>query len=97
MTNRESREILLDATIVETGESPEIMIDVYQLEQQQQEEQPQLEIMKEQSEHGSLLSYCRALKPPQNWTNLGIMLCIVYNLFIVLILLGTYVHFKVTN
>jgi len=89
----ESREILLE----ETGESPEILIDVYQLEQQQQAEQPQLESMEEKSEHGRLLSYCRALKPPQNWTNLGITLCILYNLFIVLILLATYVHFKMTN
>ncbi|KAL7741294.1 hypothetical protein ACLKA6_015172 [Drosophila palustris] len=89
MTNRESREILLDASI-ESAVIPEVVIDVYQLEQQQQ----QVEVSEEKPEQRGIFSYVNCLKPPQNWTNLGITLCVFYNLFIALILLGTYIHFK---
>lgn len=61
-----------------------IILDVSQLEQVETEEPIE----------NHILSTCKSVRQPQNWTNLGIFMCVAYNFFLLLILLVLLKIFK---
>lgn len=61
-----------------------VMLDVSQLEQQETK----------QPMENNILPTSKSVRQPQNWTNLGIFMCVVYNFFLLVILLVLLKIFK---
>lgn len=80
----ESREILLDVSVVSDAGVQGIILDVNQLEQENLD----------QPVKNDTLPPSNAVKVPQNWTNWGIFMCVAYNLFLLIILLVILKIFK---
>lgn len=80
----ESREILLDVSVVSDAGVQGIILDVNQLEQENSD----------QPVKNDTLPPSNAVNVPQNWTNWGIFMCVAYNLFLLIILLVILKIFK---
>nr|XP_032294132.1 uncharacterized protein LOC116651585 [Drosophila virilis] len=85
----ESREILLDASD-ERDNNPEVIIDAAQLEAQHEFMAP------------PYVSRFDSYKPhvffrSQSWSTLGIIFCVFYNCFILVILLLSFIHSKLAH
>lgn len=80
----ESREILLDVSVVSDAGVQGIILDVNQLEQENLD--PPVK--------NDTLPPSNAVNVPQNWTNWGIFMCVAYNLFLLIILLVILKIFK---
>lgn len=80
----ESREILLDVSVVSDAGVQGIILDVNQLEQENLD----------QPVKNDTLPPSNAVNVPQNWTNWGIFMCVAYNLFLLIILLVIMKIFK---
>lgn len=61
-----------------------VMLDVSQLEQQETK----------QPMENNILPTSKSVRQPQYWTNLGIFMCVVYNFFLLVILLVLLKIFK---
>ncbi|KRG03497.1 uncharacterized protein Dmoj_GI26270 [Drosophila mojavensis] len=92
----ESREILLHKTAEYEGEQeqPEVIIDVGQLDDDSEAILP----LTEDSDAKRFYT-CKAnnFLKSLSWSQLGILFCVLYNCFIVVILLISFIHSRLEN
>lgn len=74
----------MDVSMEPNAAVQSIILDVSQLEQ----------VETEQPIENQISTTCKSVRQPQNWTNLGIFMCVAYNFCLLIILLVLLKIFK---